>query len=215
VRLLPPSSALFRPRTRLCKTIPHRPGVARATRIRASRAARPAPPRRRPLARRAFRCGRCNGFLPDKARDKLAAREHDFLTSDLSHRALQARGMGLSTPDFMRQCLRQEWARFFEHIDVVLCSPAPTGPIRHDQKPDPHARSIEVNGNQRPYFELMRGLVSLLAPVCRPPRLRRCLARMACRGASRSSPRASRIARPSAAPRCSTHLAQVLALPMA
>jgi amidase len=78
----------------------------------------------------------------------LAAREHDFLTSDLSHRALQARGMGLSTPDFMRQCLRQEWARFFEHIDVVLCSPAPTGPIRHDQKPDPHARSIEVNGNQ-------------------------------------------------------------------
>jgi Asp-tRNA(Asn)/Glu-tRNA(Gln) amidotransferase A subunit family amidase len=61
--------------------------------------------------------------------DKLAAREHDFLTSDLCHRALQARGMGLSTPDFMRQCLRQEWARFFEHIDVVLCSPAPTGPI--------------------------------------------------------------------------------------
>jgi amidase len=85
----------------------------------------------------------------------LAAREHDFLTSDLSDCALQARGMGLSTPDFMRQCLRQEWARFFEHIDVVLCSPAPTGPIRHDQKPDPHARSIEVNGNQRPYFELM------------------------------------------------------------
>jgi amidase len=39
--------------------------------------------------------------LPDKARDKLAAREHDFLTSDLSHRALQARGMRLSTPDFI------------------------------------------------------------------------------------------------------------------
>jgi amidase len=38
---------------------------------------------------------------------------------------------------------------------VVLCPPAPTGPIRHDQKPDPHARSIEVNGNQRPYFDLM------------------------------------------------------------
>jgi hypothetical protein len=36
--------------------------------------------------------------LPDKVRDKWAAREHDFLTSDLSHRALQARGMRLSTP---------------------------------------------------------------------------------------------------------------------
>jgi len=98
--------------------------------------------------------------LPDNARDKLAAREHDFLTGDLSHRALQARGMRLSTPDFLgiqarRARLRQEWARFFEHIDVVLCPPAPTGPIRHDQKPDPHSRSIEVNGKQRPYFDLM------------------------------------------------------------
>jgi amidase len=98
--------------------------------------------------------------LPDKARDKLAARKHDFLTGDLSHRALQARGMRLSTPDYIgiqarRQRLRREWARFFEHIDVVLCPPAPTGAIRHDQKPDPHARSIEVNGKQRPYFDLM------------------------------------------------------------
>jgi amidase len=88
--------------------------------------------------------------LPDKARDKLAAREHDFLTGDPSHRAPQARGMRLRTPDFVgiqarRQRLRQEWARFFEHIDVLLCPPAPTGPVRHDHKPDPHARSIEVN----------------------------------------------------------------------
>jgi amidase len=116
--------------------------------------------------------------LPDKARDKLAAREHDFLTGDLSHRALQARGMRLSTPDFIgiqerRQRLRREWARFFEHIDVVLCPPAPTGPIRHDQKPDPHARSIAVNGNQRPYFDLMlwaclatgAGLPATVAPA--------------------------------------------------
>ncbi|MFZ0496840.1 MAG: amidase [Methylocella sp.] len=116
--------------------------------------------------------------LPDKARDKLAAREHDSSAGDLSHRALQARGMRLSTPDFLgiqarRQRLRQEWARFFEHIDVVLCPPAPTGPIRHDQKPDPHARSIEVNGNQRPYFDLMlwaclatgAGLPAAVAPA--------------------------------------------------
>jgi amidase len=39
--------------------------------------------------------------LPDKARDKLAATEHDFLTGDLSHRALQARGMRLSMPDLI------------------------------------------------------------------------------------------------------------------
>jgi len=120
--------------------------------------------------------------LPDKVRDKLTAREHDFLTGDLSHRALQARGMRLSTPDFIgiqarRARLRREWARFFQHIDVVLCPPAPTGPIRHDQKPDPHARSIEVNGNQRPYFDLMlwaclatgAGLPAAVAPAMLGP----------------------------------------------
>ncbi len=115
--------------------------------------------------------------LPDNARDKLAAREHDFLTGDLSHRALQARGMRLSTPDFIgiqarRQRLRGS-GHGFEHIDVVLCPPAPTGPIRHDQKPDPHARSIEVNRKQRPYFDLMlwaclatsAGLPAAVAPT--------------------------------------------------
>jgi amidase len=69
------------------------------------------------------------------ARDKLAAGEHDFLTGDLSHHALQALGMRLSTPDFIgiqarRARLRQGWARFFEHIDVVVCPSAPNGPIR-------------------------------------------------------------------------------------
>jgi Asp-tRNA(Asn)/Glu-tRNA(Gln) amidotransferase A subunit family amidase len=38
---------------------------------------------------------------PDWVCDKLAAQEHDFLTGDLSHRAPQARGMRLSTPDFI------------------------------------------------------------------------------------------------------------------
>jgi hypothetical protein len=43
-RLVPAANAIV-------KTIPHRPGVARATRIRASRAARPAPPIGRPRTR--------------------------------------------------------------------------------------------------------------------------------------------------------------------
>jgi amidase len=98
--------------------------------------------------------------LPDWACDKLAAREHDFLSSDLSDRAPQARGMRSSTPDFIgiqarRARLRREWSRFFQHIDVVLRPPAPMGPIRHDQKSVPHARSIEIDGNQRPYFDVI------------------------------------------------------------
>ena len=98
--------------------------------------------------------------LPEKIRERLADREHEFPAGDLSHRALQARGMRLATPDFIdiqarRQRLHEAWARFFERFDVVLCPPAPTGAIRHDQRPDPQARVIEVNGRQRPYFDLM------------------------------------------------------------
>ena len=79
---------------------------------------------------------------------------------DLSHRALQARGMCLSAPNFIDiqarlARLRRLWARFFEHGDVVLCPSAPPGPIRHDQNPDPRARSIVVNGKQRPHFDPM------------------------------------------------------------
>lgn len=116
--------------------------------------------------------------LPEKIRERLANREHDFLTGDLSHRALQARGMRLDTQDFIgieerRRRLQGEWARFFECFDVVLCPPAPTGAIRHNQTPDPHARVIEVNGRQRPYFDLMpwtclatgAGLPAAVAPV--------------------------------------------------
>jgi amidase len=116
--------------------------------------------------------------LPEKARERLAAREHDFLNGDLSHRALQARGMRLAASDFIdiqarRQRLHAAWARFFEDFDVVLCPPAPTGAIRHDLRPDPHARFIAVNGILRPYFDLMfwaclatgAGLPAAVAPV--------------------------------------------------
>lgn len=116
--------------------------------------------------------------LPEKVRDKLVASTHDLTIGDLSHRALQARGMGLSGQDFIhiqarRQALQRAWARFFERIDVVLCPPAPTAAIRHDHTPDPHNKHIYVNGQKRPYFDLMHwaslatgsGLPAAIAPV--------------------------------------------------
>jgi amidase len=116
--------------------------------------------------------------LPEIIHERLAAKDCDFLLGDLSHRALQARGMRLASLDLLniqarRQHLHEAWARFFEDFDVVLCPPAPTGAIRHDQRPDPHARFLEVNGTQRPYFDLMlwaclatgAGLPAAVAPV--------------------------------------------------
>ena len=116
--------------------------------------------------------------LPEKIRERIADRDHVYPAGDLSHRALQARGMRLATPDFIgiqarRQRLHVEWARFFESFDAVLCPVAPVGAIRHDQTPDPHARFIVVDGRRRPYFDLMpwaclatgAGLPAAVAPV--------------------------------------------------
>jgi amidase len=63
--------------------------------------------------------------------------------------------------------------RFFEIFDAVICPPAQVGPIPHDQSPDPFARKILVDGEPRPYFDLMHwaalasaaGLPAAVAPV--------------------------------------------------
>ncbi len=120
--------------------------------------------------------------LPEAVRRRLAAAEHEFLIGDLSHRALQLRGLNLTPADFTdlkarRQRLCEKWARFFEEIDVVLCPPAPAGAIAHDHRPDLHARTISVNSVQRPYYDLMlwsclatgAGLPAAVAPVMLGP----------------------------------------------
>lgn len=120
--------------------------------------------------------------LPDKVRERLAGGRQDFLPGDLSHRALQARGMGLTGAELIalqarRQRIREAWARFFQSCDIVLCPPASTGAIPHDQRHDPHTRTIAVNGEARPYFDLMlwaclascTGLPAAVAPVAIAP----------------------------------------------
>ncbi|HTV33552.1 MAG TPA: amidase family protein [Methylocella sp.] len=120
--------------------------------------------------------------LPEKIREKLADRSRDLVPGDLSHRTLQARGMRLQQADLIdlemrRKRLQSAWARFFERIDVVLCPPAPVSAIRHDLTPNLHARGIEVNGQERPYYDLMfwaclatgAGLPSVVAPVLVAP----------------------------------------------
>lgn len=98
--------------------------------------------------------------LPDAVRDKLAASASQFTPGDLSHRALQARGARLSAETYQdilkrRQALKRRWAEFFERFDVLLCAPAPVAAIRHDHNPRFHERTIEVNGEKRPYFDFL------------------------------------------------------------
>ncbi len=98
--------------------------------------------------------------LPEKIRDRIAARAASFAAGDRSHEALQARGAKLDANLYARLlerrlALKQAWAAFFADYDVLLCPPAPVNAIAHDHTPDIHARRISVNGAPRPYFDIM------------------------------------------------------------
>jgi amidase len=116
--------------------------------------------------------------LPGALRDKIAATASRYRRGDLSHQALQARGVRMSPGEYRdlelrRRKLQAHWARFFERYDVVLCPPAPVGPIRHDFTPDVHKRKLIVDGTQRPYLDFLlwsslasgAGLPAAAAPV--------------------------------------------------
>lgn len=48
---------------------------------------------------------------------------------------------------------RAKWKAFFQDFDVVLLPVTPTAAIRHDHSTPPTARTVEVNGQARPYFD--------------------------------------------------------------
>jgi amidase len=98
--------------------------------------------------------------LPPKLRDRIAKQAGGFPAADRSHQALQARGINLAPGayqalDMRRRLLRRQWAQFFAHHDVVLCPPASVGAFPHDQSPDIHARRLTINGEAKPYLDLM------------------------------------------------------------
>jgi amidase len=116
--------------------------------------------------------------LPGALRDKMAATASRYKRGDLSHQALQARGVRITPGEYRdlelrRRKLQAHWARFFERYDVVLCPPAPVGPIRHDATPDVHKRRLIVDCAERPYLDFLvwsslasgAGLPAAAAPV--------------------------------------------------
>jgi amidase len=98
--------------------------------------------------------------LPARVRDKIAAQAASFAPGDLSHRALQARGMRM-TPGLYQELnarrlrLKRQWAQFFTRFDVVLCPPAPVAFLPHQEDPNVMARTLDVNGAARPYLDFL------------------------------------------------------------
>ncbi len=120
--------------------------------------------------------------LPPKVRARMQGMAAMFSPTDISHRSLQARGARM-TPGFYQQvsarrlAVKMQWARFFERFDVVLCPPAPVAFLPHDHNPDVHARTLQVNGEAKPYLDFLvwaalatgADLPALSAPVMRSP----------------------------------------------
>ena len=77
--------------------------------------------------------------------------------SDNSTEAVNARAAVMLHRDwirhnFRRERLRRAWDAFFKNWDILICPQMSTPAIKHDHHPF-HERTIEVDGQQRPYFE--------------------------------------------------------------
>jgi amidase len=91
------------------------------------------------------------------ARDMVAGADAD----DMSEPMLQMRGIALSHRGWLKQNerrarLRTAWKNFFSDYDVLLCPCVHVPAFPHDHTPDMHARRLTVNGEERPYTELLR-----------------------------------------------------------
>jgi amidase len=93
----------------------------------------------------------------DMARDMVAAAAPD----DMSEPLLQMRGIAMDHREWMiqneiRQHTRVAWETFFRDYDVLLCPCAHVPAFEHDHHPDMQARRIAVNGEERPYTDILK-----------------------------------------------------------
>ena len=107
------------------------------------------------------------GFPPEV----LAAAEEMAPTLDPGDRSLPTsflRGMAQRKRDWnrsheRREQIRARWAELFTQVDVLLCPIAGTAAFPHDHGPDQMARTVLVNGEERPGFDtvIWAGLVGM------------------------------------------------------
>ena len=85
---------------------------------------------------------------------------------------LQARGSVLTYADYLslngaRERMKAKWSAFFETYDAILCPVTAVAAFPHDTERRVPDRTISVNGQERPYMELLRW--AGLATVCHLP----------------------------------------------
>lgn len=98
-----------------------------------------------------------------------AAKAPEDATDDLT---LQARGSVLSYNEYLglnswREALKAEWANFFETYNALICPVTSVPAFPHDTERCVPERKTLVNGEERPYTELLRWVG--LATLCHLP----------------------------------------------
>ncbi len=103
--------------------------------------------------------GTTRGF-PPKTLEQMRKTAASLDPADKSHQAMQARGAALTYHEWLawketQAQMRAKWATFFETYDAVLMAVAPVAAFPHDQQSNFHARTLTVNGQSRPYLDLI------------------------------------------------------------
>jgi amidase len=78
--------------------------------------------------------------------------EDDSVLSHLAHGSTQRQRDWLMLNEARAQ-YRARWAEFFKNYDVLLCPITPTAATPHDHSEPMMARTIQVNGQSRPYLD--------------------------------------------------------------
>jgi amidase len=121
--------------------------------------------------------GAMGSGMPDEVFQMMKEVAGNSDPADVSPPTLQARGIASSHREWNRQMekrahIRAAWARFFEDYDVLLCPCANVPAFPHDHNPDMEARRLTVNGEERPYWDVLgwAGLtLNALLPVTATP----------------------------------------------
>lgn len=101
------------------------------------------------------------GGMPESVHKRAAEAVAAADPTDMTEPLLQMRGISLSYKAWLKQNerrlrTRKAWGEFFEEFDVLLCPCAHVSAFPHDQEGAMDSRRLLVNGQERPYMELLR-----------------------------------------------------------
>jgi amidase len=117
------------------------------------------------------------GGMPDAIFDMMKEVAAASDPADNSFPTMQARGIAMHHRDWARQMekrqhIRKAWTEFFADYDVLLCPCVHITAFPHDHEPDFNLRTHTVNGEERPYWDILfwAGLtLNALLPVTATP----------------------------------------------